>query len=342
MRNETILIALIVAGLSNGVVIGTIMLLGNRKRRASLALGSLMILAAMAGALILFYGDVPPAKAGLVLALELALTLVAGPLFLVGIAWLLGCEIARWQILVSIAAAILFVSVISLSSHLDPVIPAVITQMAFTASGAWLYSQHYDVGDQRTRRFQRRRMALAVLLTMSALHTVQLAKILLPRSDAMAWAVPSVLAMIMALAATALIASAARRIEMGPATDHAPVQANRAPVDALIRLKLSNPDLDGELIATTTNLSLSDLRALYADKGGVSAAIRQMRVNEAASQLSDAGESGVSIDAISLGCGFRSRSAFYRAFRRVHGCSPGEYRKQNLTCPDLLNRTDQN
>jgi AraC-like DNA-binding protein len=53
-----------------------------------------------------------------------------------------------------------------------------------------------------------------------------------------------------------------------------------------------------------------------------------MRVAKAADELTDPAEQRTSIDAIALGCGFRSRSAFYEAFRRERGVNPGEFRKQ--------------
>jgi|GEM_PF-2828790 len=54
--------------------------------------------------------------------------------------------------------------------------------------------------------------------------------------------------------------------------------------------------------------------------------INAFRIAKARELLDDTTERQVSIEAISLLCGFKSRSAFYVAFRRETGMSPGNYR----------------
>lgn len=328
MMFDTFLAALILAGLVNGVVIGAIVLLGNRERRAGLALGGLILVAAAAGGLILFYGDLSPDEAGPVLAVELALTLAAGPLLLIGVAGLTGQLLPRRIVLIGLLLAILFTALADWLFRLDPVVPAVLAQIGFTIASCHLYTQRQPVTDRRTRRFRQDRIALALLLAMFALHAVQLAKMALPRAEAMAWAVPGMLAVIMALAAGALIASAARRVELGVAPANTPEATDQAAIDALIAKHLAAPDLTREKLATLSGIPLLELRALYARDGGIAAAIRRMRVAKAADELTDPAEQRTSIDAIALGCGFRSRSAFYEAFRRERGVNPGEFRKQ--------------
>lgn len=53
--------------------------------------------------------------------------------------------------------------------------------------------------------------------------------------------------------------------------------------------------------------------------------VRQHRLDEAATLLREAPEQ--SVLSIALQTGFRSQSTFYTAFREVHGCTPGAYRK---------------
>jgi AraC-like DNA-binding protein len=53
--------------------------------------------------------------------------------------------------------------------------------------------------------------------------------------------------------------------------------------------------------------------------------VRQHRLNEAATLLREAPDQ--SVLSIALQTGFRSQSTFYTAFRDVHGCTPGAYRK---------------
>lgn len=258
------------------------------------------------------------------LAVELALTLAAGPLLLIGVAGLTGQLLPRRIVLIGLLLAILFTALADWLFRLDPVVPAVLAQIGFTIASCHLYTQRQPVTDRRTRRFRQDRIALA----MFALHAVQLAKMALPRAEAMAWAVPGMLAVIMALAAGALIASAARRVELGVAPANTPEATDQAAIDALIAKHLAAPDLTREKLATLSGIPLLELRALYARDGGIAAAIRRMRVAKAADELTDPAEQRTSIDAIALGCGFRSRSAFYEAFRRERGVNPGEFRKQ--------------
>ena len=56
--------------------------------------------------------------------------------------------------------------------------------------------------------------------------------------------------------------------------------------------------------------------------------LRQQRVRAAEQMLKD--EPEVSVLAVGLAVGFSSQSAFYTAFREVHGIAPGQYRKQHL------------
>ncbi|MBT8146367.1 MAG: helix-turn-helix transcriptional regulator [Gammaproteobacteria bacterium] len=54
--------------------------------------------------------------------------------------------------------------------------------------------------------------------------------------------------------------------------------------------------------------------------------INEFRIAKAKELLDDVTERQVSIEAIALLCGFKSRSTFYAAFRRETGMSPGNYR----------------
>ena len=44
--------------------------------------------------------------------------------------------------------------------------------------------------------------------------------------------------------------------------------------------------------------------------------------------------SHLSIDQVSFGVGYASRSSFFRAFRRVYGSDPSDYRANTLRTPD--------
>ncbi|NGF54930.1 helix-turn-helix domain-containing protein [Parapedobacter sp. SGR-10] len=62
---------------------------------------------------------------------------------------------------------------------------------------------------------------------------------------------------------------------------------------------------------------------------GFSAFINKLRVDYAAEELGKSDFEGT-IDDLGLACGFRSRASFYRNFTAEFGCSPLEYRTNNL------------
>lgn len=331
MTLDTLIPALILAGLANGVVIGAILLLGNRAQRAGLALGGLVLVAAAAGALILFFGNLSPRQAPMVLAAELALTLAAGPLLVIGMAGLTGQVLARRAVLIALGGAMAFTALAGWLVVPDPVVPAVLAQIGFTLWSWRIFTQRQPVTDRRTRRFRQHRLAMALLLAMAVLHAVQLARMALPQAAAMTWAVPGALALIMALATSALLATAARQVDLGAPSPPAADATARERIDSLLVRHFADPDLSGERLAELAAIPLAQLRRLYAPDGGIAAAIRTVRVEQAASQLADPRESETSIDAIALGCGFRSRSAFYQAFRKQMGANPGDYRERQLS-----------
>jgi AraC-like DNA-binding protein len=63
--------------------------------------------------------------------------------------------------------------------------------------------------------------------------------------------------------------------------------------------------------------------------------ITNKRVEKALQLLS---ETDMSIKAISSSCGFSNRSVFYRAFSKVTGKTPSEYRKKRTTIPTLIDK----
>ena len=48
--------------------------------------------------------------------------------------------------------------------------------------------------------------------------------------------------------------------------------------------------------------------------------------------------SHLSIDQVSFGVGYASRSSFFRAFRKVYGSDPSDYRAITLRTPDRIVR----
>lgn len=83
-------------------------------------------------------------------------------------------------------------------------------------------------------------------------------------------------------------------------------------------------------LAESINMPERQLSILLNVHGGTSFAvyINDYRVKESIVHLQDRSKYRKYIDEIALDCGFGSRSSFYRAFRKVYGMTPTDYRKQ--------------
>ena len=97
-------------------------------------------------------------------------------------------------------------------------------------------------------------------------------------------------------------------------------------------------------LSQKVGLSRSVFMSQFARAFGCSpmAILRQLRMRQAAELLAT---SHLSIDQVSFGVGYASRSSFFRAFRRVYGRDPSDYRAVTLRTPDrhrascILSRT---
>ena len=106
----------------------------------------------------------------------------------------------------------------------------------------------------------------------------------------------------------------------------------RAPLEALLVERavlhmdnhLHDPDWDVEALAATLRLSRATLYRLFEPHGGVARELRRRRLLRAHRLLSEGAPAGVAQTAYA--CGFRSDTAFSRAFRRAFGYAPAEAR----------------
>ena len=88
---------------------------------------------------------------------------------------------------------------------------------------------------------------------------------------------------------------------------------------------LHDPGLGPEQIARAHYVSTRYVHKLFAAAGtGVSAWIREQRMERAAQELRESGES--SIAHVASRWGYRDAASFSRAFRRAHGRSPRDVR----------------
>ncbi|MFE6049138.1 helix-turn-helix domain-containing protein [Kitasatospora sp. NPDC056446] len=113
-----------------------------------------------------------------------------------------------------------------------------------------------------------------------------------------------------------------------------PEARQRATVEsirAFIRNNLHDPGLTPPVVAAAHHISVSYLHRLfarYSDGETVAAYIRRQRLRKAHRDLADPGLSTLTIQGIGTRCGIPSASEFSRAFKAVHGLSPGEHRRQ--------------
>ena len=88
-------------------------------------------------------------------------------------------------------------------------------------------------------------------------------------------------------------------------------------------------DIDYSELAKETGFSLAHIRALFAKRTGITLSryVLERRTANAAFEVSHTKES---LLAISERYGFKSADTFTRAFRRVAGITPSEFRKREI------------
>lgn len=95
---------------------------------------------------------------------------------------------------------------------------------------------------------------------------------------------------------------------------------------------LGDPGLGPERLADLHYVSTRTVHKLFAgDGGGVSAWIRERRLDAALVALQRSSAAGVA--EVAARFGYRDASAFSRAFRQQHGCSPSEARSRRVISP---------
>ncbi|ACC74683.1 helix-turn-helix transcriptional regulator [Paraburkholderia phymatum] len=91
-----------------------------------------------------------------------------------------------------------------------------------------------------------------------------------------------------------------------------------------VQAHLCDDELSPESVLSALQLPRSTLYRLFRREGGLGAYIRHLRLRHAADDLVRYPHALV-VD-IAFGLGFKSASVFTRAFRRVYGMAPQEYR----------------
>lgn len=109
-----------------------------------------------------------------------------------------------------------------------------------------------------------------------------------------------------------------------------------SPLRSLVDGIVADPAADHRIpeLARRASLSERQLTRLFAKQAQTTPArfVERVRVEAARGQLE---ASGASVDAVASGCGFGSAETMRRAFHRVLGIGPGEYRQRFSTIDDV-------
>ena len=93
-----------------------------------------------------------------------------------------------------------------------------------------------------------------------------------------------------------------------------------------IAAMLGDPTFDGATLMRTIGMSRSALYRVFADRGGIAAAIRDARLDRARARLLAPADRHRNLAQIAYLCGFQDYPAFTRAFRRRFGMTPRDCR----------------
>lgn len=182
---------------------------------------------------------------------------------------------------------------------------------------------------------------VGALATMGAIHAGQLARLtgVAGRDDA------NIVALIGALGALGLLAAAlaARQVS----TKVAAARYARSSLDAVrltailerltseLEVCFSRPDLSLPELSSAAGVPAHHASQALSEIGRTTFTelVAQRRVTEAKRLLSDPVNATVAVEPIGMEAGFRSRSAFYTAFRSVTGQTPAEFRRTIMSAP---------
>ena len=145
----------------------------------------------------------------------------------------------------------------------------------------------------------------------------------------MRFAVTAVAATVIIVAGAALFPRSSASYRKSGATSADLEQSYRALIDKAESLRLyRRPDLSLDDLATAANVPrrLASHALSAVGRTSFSRLMAELRVAEAARLLAAPENNSVAVEPIGMEAGFRSRSSFYAAFRKVHGVTPVQYR----------------
>ncbi len=117
---------------------------------------------------------------------------------------------------------------------------------------------------------------------------------------------------------------------VGPVGGKAGHEALLRSAQEYVRVRLWDPCLGPELIATHLGLSVRFVSGLFAERGTSPAAfIRETRLEKAKRMLTSTERQNTAIFDIAVRVGFVDATTFARAFRRRYGMVPSDFRKES-------------
>lgn len=205
----------------------------------------------------------------------------------------------------------------------------VLVQLLYTVCATQIYVQA-RLTEQRPNK-----EILFLLTAMWILHLAQLTRILVPDSQLIFEAVPVVGAVILIGMNVYILSDSRvlRRITKRPPFSGTPITLEQLQTYVERHKSYLDPNVTLEQLARGLKVSSKHLSWLINSNstGGFYGLVNKYRVDEAKGLLRSTEERQTSVEAIGMMAGFKSRSTFYAAFKKVTGCTPARYREINHT-----------
>ena len=205
----------------------------------------------------------------------------------------------------------------------------VILQLAYTALTTRVFFSH-------SRSLASYPRHLPVMLAgLWILHVLQFSRMLLPGVGWLFDIVPLAGAAVF-LVLTALVLTDPQALRSMRQVGFAKPVAREAAEAVEAYMSAEKPHLDPRLtverLAEVVGLAPRELSNVIGNSpdGTFYNFVNRFRVDEARQLLTDPAEARTSVEAIGLMAGFRSRSTFYEAFKRITGVTPAQYRSERV------------
>lgn len=329
--------AVIFAGVANAALLAavTALTVGREPRAAWLSTG--LALLAISVAAIFVTHETEGSVEAIATAVEVAATLASGPVVYHMVRSCLGLRLDPRRTLAHFApaaVAVLAAPVIAMQRWEAPSAELIcLHQACYTSAAAWTFLKRRRKGDRSAYGF---RWPLSVLTTMGGIHSGQIARFTVAGPGDV-----NIVAMLGATAAFGLlvIALSADRISAKVAGSRyvkSSLNATRsAAIYDRVRAELEQglfrrPDLSLAELAKAAGAAPHHVSQALSEAGSTTFTelLAKYRVGEARRLLALADNAKVAVEPIGMEAGFKSRSAFYAAFREATGLSPAEYRRR--------------